>query len=153
MTHIHAIMEKAFNAGTGDDNRRSNAQYTLVKVAGMIFVEDCRPEQLRFIAKQNDAPRLREKIATETKWDGDVLRWKSNSAVVPVHVFEDCGLHAMKPQREAYEDETAKAIKSYVASQEDLDEEAYAEQMYEARAAFGPDVEVVNVFTGKRYTT
>lgn len=48
---------------------------------------------------------------------------------------------------------TACTLASYRAAQARRTPEQIAEQRYEARAAFGPGQEIVNVLTGERYTT
>ena len=47
---------------------------------------------------------------------------------------------------------TARPI-DVAALEESLRAEAEAEERFEARAAFGPGVEVVDIITGRRYTT
>lgn len=58
----------------------------------------------------------------------------------------------------AYEKHMTAAIAGYIQRQNDFwtkpeYEDARNEQMFEMRAAFGPGVEVVNVFTGRKHTT
>ena len=48
---------------------------------------------------------------------------------------------------------TEKTIAEYTTAQKNRTAEEIAEQRFEARAAMGPGVEMVNIFTGERYTT
>ena len=58
----------------------------------------------------------------------------------------------------AYEAHMTTAIANYIKHQEEFwtdpkHEDARNEQLFEMRAAFGPDVEVTNIFTGRKHTT
>jgi hypothetical protein len=80
-----------------------------------------------------------------------VRRWRSNDAAVPPSVYKEAGLDCPSVQVAAHEAETQawlaeyrKNMANYVPS---------AEEAFEMRAAFGPDVEVVNVITGRTHRT
>jgi len=83
----------------------------------------------------------------------NVWRWKSNDRVPPDDCLEEAGIDDGTRKRcKMYRDEeTTKFIKEYRKSMEDYEPDA--EHMYEMRAAFGEDVDVVNVITGKTYRT
>ena len=53
-------------------------------------------------------------------------------------------------QRDVY---TEKSIREYIEAQRNRSAEQRAEERFEARAAMGPGVEMVNIITGERYTT
>lgn len=53
-------------------------------------------------------------------------------------------------QRDVY---TEKSIREYIQAQRNRTQEQIAEERWEARAAMGPGVEMVNIITGERYTT
>ena len=48
---------------------------------------------------------------------------------------------------------TERTIAEYTAAQKNRTAEQILEEQFEARAAMGPGVEMVNIFTGERYTT
>ena len=48
---------------------------------------------------------------------------------------------------------TEKSIAEYIEAQRNRTQEQIAEERWEARAAMGPGVEMVNIITGERYTT
>ena len=48
---------------------------------------------------------------------------------------------------------TEKSIAEYIQAQKNRSAEQIAEERFEARAAMGPGVEMVNIITGERYTT
>ena len=48
---------------------------------------------------------------------------------------------------------TEKSIAEYIEAQKNRSAEQIAEERFEARAAMGPGVEMVNIITGERYTT
>lgn len=86
-----------------------------------------------------------------------VLRWNSNDQVPPqdcleafVELGEDICLDSCRKQREI---DNAAFIREYMKAQSERTEDQIREQRAEARAAFGPGEQVVNVLTGERYTT
>jgi hypothetical protein len=48
---------------------------------------------------------------------------------------------------------TQKTLAEYTIAQKNRTAEQIAEERFEARAAMGPGVDMVNIFTGERYTT
>ena len=91
-----------------------------------------------------------------------ILRWKSNSRVVPNDVLRTAGYdEEFRAQcREVEERENSEMIQEYIRSQRefeaDTSSEAMAikrEQAWERRAAFGEGAEVVDVFSGRKYRT
>ena len=48
---------------------------------------------------------------------------------------------------------TQRTLAEYSLAQKNRTAEQIAEERFEARAAMGPGVEMVNIFTGERYTT
>lgn len=54
---------------------------------------------------------------------------------------------------EAHEAYTADFLAGYIQAQRNRTAEQIREERYEARAAMGPGVEMINVFTGERYRT
>ena len=53
-------------------------------------------------------------------------------------------------QRDVY---TERSIAEYIQAQRNRTQEQIQEERFEARAAMGPGVEMVNIITGERYTT
>ena len=58
--------------------------------------------------------------------------------------------HTTATAREEY---TERTLAEYRQAQQNRTAEEIAEQRFESRAAMGPGVEMVNIFTGERYTT
>ena len=80
-----------------------------------------------------------------------IRRWISNNAVIPVCVLEnDACLIVPDEHRAAYDAETAAFFAEYRLNQP---AEPTDEERFEARAAHGPGVELVDVITGRRWTT
>jgi hypothetical protein len=80
-------------------------------------------------------------------------RWISNDNPLFDDTLEECGIEVPATQKEVRDREAAKAIRAYIEAQANRTEEQIAEQRFEARAAMGEGVEMVNVFTGERWTT
>ena len=64
-------------------------------------------------------------------------------------VDSDCVAETAR-QRDVY---VAQSLKEYCEAQKRRTSEQIAEERFEARAAMGPGVEMVNIITGERYTT
>ena len=64
-------------------------------------------------------------------------------------VDSDCVAETAR-QRDVY---TEKSIREYIEAQRNRTPEQIAEERFEARAAMGEGVEMVNIITGERYTT
>jgi hypothetical protein len=94
-----------------------------------------------------------EKLREHAEMINGVWRWKSNGRVpfddllyeagVSPAVREACRVARDRENAEAIE-EYRRARKGRVPSQEEL---------FEMRAAFGPDARIVNVLTGEKYRT
>lgn len=105
---------------------------------------------------KKEAERLAEKLKTDTTLKDGVLRWKMGN-LCPA----DCAEFAkfigiavdLSKQQAARDAELSKLVKRMKRAEKNMSEEARAEQEYEMRAAFGPGVTVVNVFTGKKTKT
>ena len=89
-----------------------------------------------------------------------VIRWVSSDNCVPLDICENMDWYDMDNQRAANDADLTKFIAQYKRSQAEFDartdpeaEAIRAEQAFERRAAFGPGEEVVDIITGKRYTT
>lgn len=89
-----------------------------------------------------------------------VLRYHSNDNVPPFGILEIAGISGPLMERceAARERDNSEFVRQYREQQERFETEpeyadARAERDYEIRAAFGEGEEVVNVFTGRRYTT
>ena len=64
-------------------------------------------------------------------------------------VDQDC-VEITAEARDVY---TEKSIAEYIEAQRNRSAEQIAEERFEARAAMGPGVEMVNIITGERFTT
>ncbi len=91
--------------------------------------------------------------------DKAIVRWKSNE-MIPfediLHEFTSAGyiLPNVATDSELLRQEEQMAfLADYRVSQSNRSAEQIAEERMEARAAMGPGVEMVNVFTGEKYTS
>ena len=114
-----------------------------------------------------DLPATNREQATtaEIYWDteDDLITWRCNNRTpfedMLTRIFETWGwsdehtARALRANKEARSAEAAKLIEQYRQAEANRTPEQIAEQRYEARAAMGPGVEMVNVITGERYTT
>ena len=88
-----------------------------------------------------------------------VYRWDSNGQIPFSDMLNDfCALGlitqaVVDKSIEVREIETAQFIESYKKAQKLRSPEQIAEERFEARAAMGSGVDMVNIFTGERYTT
>ena len=82
-----------------------------------------------------------------------VLRWCSNGNTVPMDICELGNWVYLEEQKEARQDEVQVAMFRYKQAQRNRTPEEIEEQRFEARAAMGTGVVMVNVITGERYTT
>jgi hypothetical protein len=103
--------------------------------------------------REQERKRLAADIQGDEKayQDGAVRRWKSNGRVIPPDVYKDAGLTCSAAHESAYRKETDAFLADYRKRM--ANHVPSAEEAFEMRAAFGPDVEVVNVLTGRRYRT
>jgi hypothetical protein len=86
-----------------------------------------------------------------------IVRWDSNNQVPPADMVEaiatfesSVDVEASKAAREV---DNAAFIAQYIKNQSNRSEEQIREERFEARAAMGPGVEMVNIITGEKYTT
>ncbi len=107
--------------------------------------------------------QLRMNFATATvmqnKGVETVCRWDSNGRIPfedMLNDFRDLGLISQAVVTNSLatrEVEDRAFLKEYVEAQKNRSPEAIAEERAEARAAHGPGVNMVNVFSGETYTT
>ena len=82
-----------------------------------------------------------------------VLRWQSNDRPVPMDIMEASEWSHIDSHRLTHNAEQAASIAEYIESRKHISDDQRAEEAFERRAAFGPGEDVVDVFTGERYTT
>ncbi len=106
----------------------------------------------RGFLKYRDALRMRAQLQdpAEAYMDGAVRRWVSNDRCVPRSCFGDALMALPQAQADAIQKETAAFLAEYRASQPD---QPSNDERRAARAAHGPGVVIVNVVTGRRFTT
>lgn len=99
---------------------------------------------------KKDAERVVEKLRNEATIMNGVIRWKSNERVPPMDCLE-LAVHIGLP---------INIEKCLMSSQAEIFDflnnyrnESNEENDAEARAEFGPGVEMVNVISGRRWTT
>ena len=104
--------------------------------------------------REKEASRLRKSIAEDTYVGATgALFWVSSDHPVPLHCFRDAGTFPPPAQAEVEAGYAAQALINYKRAQANRSPEQLAEEAYEDRAAHGPGVELVNVFTGERTIT
>lgn len=90
---------------------------------------------------------------TEATYVDGVMRWKSNDRVPPkeciMEAFEKGFPVDVDKSLEISDKETSEFLENYRKNYRG----PYEEDRMEARAAFGPGVELVNVITGKKWKT
>lgn len=101
--------------------------------------------------QSKEVERLRRDIETDVTVTEGVRRWKSNGAVVPPFAYKDGFVECPPEQVAAYESEVARVVSAY--RKQRRGRTSTAEERFEMRAAFGPDVEVMDVLTGQRHRT
>lgn len=84
-----------------------------------------------------------------------VYRWKTSDNVVPGDILEAAGFtdEGLAANKVARDEQITRSLKAYTEAQRNRTPEQIAEQQFEARAAFGTGVELVNAITGERWTT
>ncbi|UTC29713.1 hypothetical protein BAJUN_00830 [Bajunvirus bajun] len=105
------------------------------------------------IWKQREVERLRERFETSTYTANGVLFWQSNDAPVPVDCFRDAFCTAPEAQADACKAHTSAAIARYVEARKTVSADQLAEERFAARAAHGPGVVLVDLFSGERIVT
>ena len=91
--------------------------------------------------------------------DANALRWNSNGRCLMSDAMEELFLADMVTEKVvlatkiARDKENAEFIEEYRKAQANRTAEEIAEQRAEARAAMGPGVDMVNIFTGETYRT
>lgn len=93
--------------------------------------------------------RLQDEIANNTYTIDGVVFWNSSKRPVPMDVYKDAGLTPSPQQKAGCDKATDEFLADYRKNYKGPSEE----EMMEARAAFGPGVRLVNVVTGKGWTT
>ena len=100
--------------------------------------------------REEQAARLRKQIETETYEKDGALRWKANDAVLMVDTFKEAGIEPPAGQAAARAADLDGFFAEYRKNQP---AEPGAEERFEALAAHGPGVELVDVISGRRFTT
>lgn len=103
--------------------------------------------------QRREMESLRNALTKETYEQNGALYWTTNGAPVPMHTFKDACAEPPVAQQAAVDENTARVIREYRAACDERTPAQIAEQRASARAAFGPGVELVDVFTGERYRT
>ena len=91
--------------------------------------------------------------------DDNALRWKSNNRCLMSDAMEELFLAdkvtemVVRATKIARDKENEEFFAEYRKAQANRTAEEIAEQRAEARAAMGPGVDMVNIFTGETYRT
>jgi len=109
------------------------------------------PDDLPLWTRQS-AENLRCRMTDPSKCyeHNGVRYWRGTDKVIPPHVYEDAFVECPAAQKAAREAELDTFFARYKARQP---AEPSSEERYEALAAFGPGVEVVDAITGRTFTT
>ena len=108
----------------------------------------------RYPFEQTEAQRLADSLQTEATVTDGVLRWNSHGRVPPREVVDfaewlGMGVCVLATTR-TRDEETSQMIAEYRAARKDG---PTAEERFSARAAHGPDVEMIDIVTGHRWRT
>lgn len=90
---------------------------------------------------------------SDTTRQGGVLRWKRNGSVPPEEMLELAQHVGVEFDLEASRRARQIDLDRFVAEYRSGATEPSEEERFEARAAHGPGVMLVNVLTGRRFTT
>lgn len=87
-----------------------------------------------------------------TEDGGKTWRWESNNAVITIGTCKEYSIPCdVLSQQKAYSEYVAQVIADYRRERE---KNGYSEEeRMEARAAHGPGVELVDILTGRKFTT
>jgi len=99
--------------------------------------------------KVAEAKNLRAKFETDAYFADGALRWKSNDRPVPASCFADAFATPDALQVETERKETRAFLDAYRRNPPTITDE----ERFEARAALGRGVDVVNIVTGQTFRT
>lgn len=99
-----------------------------------------------------EAERLRAQMTdpASAREEEGVYYWVESGNIIPPSVFEDAFVDCPESHKAAYEAFLKAFAKAYRKRQP---KRPSAEEHFEARAAFGPRVKVVDVISGRKFTT
>jgi hypothetical protein len=104
-----------------------------------------------------EADRIAQELSTECTFKDGVARWNSNGRCIPEDIAQFAAYLDHKIDLEKHEaamrHDNRIFIQGYREVQAKRSPEEIAEQRAEARAAMGPGVEMVNMFTGEKWRT
>lgn len=108
----------------------------------------------RFPFEKAEAERLLDQLQTGSTVTDGVLRWESNGSVPPADVVDfaewiGMPINVLKTTK-ARDEDTRRMIAEYREARKNG---PTAKERAEARAAHGPGVELVDIITGRRWTT
>jgi len=90
----------------------------------------------------------------EYYYQDGAAHWVNNNAPVPMDVAADYEIKIdAERQQAAIDAHTAAFLAEYRKNRANMTDEQRAEEQFEARAAFGPNTDVVNIVTGEKFNT
>lgn len=102
---------------------------------------------------RTDAEKMLDAFHTDVYIKNGVVRWKSNQNVPPSDILEFWNYIGFdfdfEKTKKAREKDITELLGSYTKNKKDPSDET----MYEMRAAFGKDVDVIDVVSDKHYRT
>lgn len=101
----------------------------------------------------SEALRLVETMPDRAKFIDGVMRWNSNGCVPPSDVCELARHVGMPVDLVLSGEARERELGAFLSEYRKRDRHTRAEEVIEARAAHGPGVELVNVITGRKFTT
>lgn len=118
-----------------------------------MYTLETLPITVRYPWMEKEILTSRANMTDEAKSYSDengVRRWRSNDRAIPYWVFQEAFCVCPAVQRETYERESQEFLESYRKNQP---VEPSGEERFEALAAHGPGVQIVDIFTGRVWTT
>jgi len=98
----------------------------------------------------------REDLNDQSNVDSEgVYRWKSSNNVIPGDILKTAGFSTeeLRINAVARNVQVEEFLTQYVEHQQNRSPDQVAEDRYEALAAMGTGVEIVNIITGEKWTT
>ena len=103
--------------------------------------------------RTQEAEKLRLDMANPERAEerAGVLYWRANpTSPIPPHVYKDAAIVCPAAQQAAHDTHLAAFMKVYKKRQS---KRPSGEERFEAMAAFGPGVDVVDLFSGRKFRT
>ena len=104
-------------------------------------------------AYHSESRRLARSVADEASYENGVMRWHSNGQVPPEDVVDFAAFLGHPVIKFKNDAARRREQEAFLAEYRAKHVEPSEEERFEARAAFGPGVKLVNVFTGREWVS